>query len=190
MTEQECVRLARAGDAEAWARLVRAYEQPIFRLAYLLIGDAADAEDVAQETFGRAYRNLARFDESRPLRPWLLQIARNLARNRLRSLGRYLRMVERLAARRPEVELTAASPTLEERHEELWEAIRRLGKNDQEIIYLRYFLDLSVAECSQALGIAEGTVKSRLARSLARLKTHLTEAQPEAQNEDVGESKV
>ena len=89
-------RLARQGDAFAWERLVGEHQQPVFRLAYLLLGDPDEAQDVAQETFIRAYHALHRFDNERPLRPWLLRIAANLAYNRQRSLRRYLAALKRL----------------------------------------------------------------------------------------------
>ena len=76
--------------------LVRAHQTPVFRLAYLLLGSADEAEDVTQETFIRAYRSLGRFDTSRPLRPWLFKIAANLAHNQRRSMGRYLAALGRL----------------------------------------------------------------------------------------------
>ena len=81
---------------------MREHQQAVFRLAYLLLGDADEAEDVAQETFIRAYRALERFDASRPLRPWLLRIASNLASNQRRSIGRYFGALQRLVFLDPE----------------------------------------------------------------------------------------
>jgi len=158
---------------------MREHQSAVFRLAYLLLGDADDAEDVAQETFIRAYRALERFDASRPLRPWLLRIASNLARNQRRSLGRYFGALQRLVLLDPEARARAkgesppgpgeAGPSAEDAHS-LWQAVRRLRPPDQEIIYLRYFLDLSEAETATALEIAPGTVKSRTHRALQRLR--------------------
>jgi RNA polymerase sigma-70 factor (ECF subfamily) len=87
--EHLLVQRVREGDDSAWEKLVQAHQQPVFRLSYLLLGDAADAEDNAQETLLRAWRALDRFDNSRSLRPWLLSIAANLACNCRRSIGRY-----------------------------------------------------------------------------------------------------
>ncbi|HEX2908622.1 MAG TPA: sigma factor, partial [Phototrophicaceae bacterium] len=87
MSETELIHRARRGDSAAWEVLVSSHQEAVFRLAYLLLGDASDAEDVAQETFIRAFRFLARFDETRNWRPWLLSIAANLTRNRRRSVG-------------------------------------------------------------------------------------------------------
>lgn len=163
--EADLVRRARAGDQRAWDSIVADHRQSVFRLAYLTLGDPDEAEDVAQEVFIRATRYLHRFDEARPLRPWLLRIASNLARNRLRSIGRYwqaLRRAGREAEPQPEFDLDAARL--------LWRAVRRLGSDDQQCIYLRYFLEMSEREMAETLQVAPGTVKSRLHRALRRLR--------------------
>lgn len=171
MDEATLIRHAANGDAAAWEPLVLAHQEAVFRLSYLLLGDPDDAEDIAQETFLRAWNHLKRFDTTRPLRPWLLSIASNLASNRRRSAGRYLSALMRAFRNEP-----TASASIEEkstRHMEashLWKAVQTLGVPDQQIVYLRYFLDLSVAETAEVLKIAEGTVKSRLSRALDRLR--------------------
>ncbi len=171
MTDTELVERARRGSEDAWVELVREHQQPVFRLVYLLLGDAEEAEDVAQETFVRAFRALDRFDTSLPLRPWLLAIARNLARNRRRTIGRYLQAVRRLIESEPERVVRSEAESLPAwEAETLWLAVRRLSAADQEVIALRYFLDLSEAETAGALGVPVGTVKSRLHRSLLRLR--------------------
>jgi RNA polymerase sigma-70 factor (ECF subfamily) len=154
--------------------LVRSYEEPVFRLAYLIVRDAGDAEDVAQEAFVRAFLSLRNFDQSRPLRPWLMRIAVNQARNRRRSLGRYLANLRRVFEK-------SAGPVANEagvgdgalrrwQAQSLWQAVQRLNPIGQEVIYCRYFLDLSEAETAEALDVAPGTVKSRLSRALQRLR--------------------
>lgn len=142
MSEAELLARARQGDGSAWEGLVRNYQEAVFRLAYLLLGDADEAEDVAQEAFIRAFRTLDRFDTSRPLRPWLLRITANLAHNRRRPTRRYLAALRRLReARSPDS--SAARPASLEAHvarreeaQALWQAIRRLDATDQEVIYL------------------------------------------------------
>ncbi|MBI5842697.1 MAG: RNA polymerase sigma factor [Chloroflexi bacterium] len=126
-----------------------AHQESVFRLAYLFLGDPDEADDTAQETFLRAYRSLKRFDTSLPLRPWLLSIAANLSCNRRRSAGRYLAVLTR--AFRFELQTTSGA---EERvtqnmdNRQLWKAIRRLKTEDQQVVYLRFFLGLSVAEAA------------------------------------------
>ena len=148
-----------------------AHQEAVFRLSYLLLGDPDDAEDIAQETFLRAWNHLNHFDTTRPLRPWLLSIASNLASNRRRSAGRYLAALTRAFRNEP-----TSSASIEEKSTQrmeanhLWKAVQTLGVPDQQIVYLRYFLDLSVAETAQVLDVAEGTVKSRLSWALDRLR--------------------
>jgi DNA-directed RNA polymerase specialized sigma24 family protein len=81
-SEPDLIQEARQGDGAAWEALMRLHQQPVYRFAYLMLGDPDEAEDAAQETFIRAFRSLDRFDLSRPLRPWLLSIAANLSKNR------------------------------------------------------------------------------------------------------------
>src|SRR5262245_41471553 len=95
VSEDELIERVLAGDATAWPPLVSAHQESVFRLAYLLLGDAAEAEDVAQETILKAGQALGRFDRSRPLRPWLLQITRNLASNHRRTAHRRLAALQR-----------------------------------------------------------------------------------------------
>ncbi len=172
LDERELIERARRGDGAAWEALVRRHQEPLFRLAYLHLGDAAEAEDVAQETFVRAFRALDGFDAARPLRPWLLAITANLARNRRRALGRYWAALTRHARAHPEAQPARSDPLPEGawRARRLWQAVRRLRQADQEIVYLRFFLELPVEEAALALGVAPGTVKSRLHRALGRLR--------------------
>jgi RNA polymerase sigma-70 factor (ECF subfamily) len=171
LSESELIDRARRKDEAAWETLVRDHQQAIFRLAYLLLADASEAEDVAQETFVRAFRALHTFDRERPLRPWLLRIAANLAHNRRRSVGRYLVALRRSLQSSPEpVTFIGERSGQQWETQTLWQAVRRLGAVEQEVVYLRYFLDLSEAEMAAALGIAPGTVKSRLHRALAKLR--------------------
>ncbi len=165
------VQAALQHDEAAWEALVRAHQEPVFRFAYLILGDSAEAQDAAQETFIRAYRTLERFDPSRPMRPWLLSITANLSRNRLRSLGRYLSALRRFGSRDPAPAAQVESLSLAQiEAQSLWQAVRQLDPNDQQVIYLRYFLDLPVEETALAIQAAEGTVKSRLHRALQRLR--------------------
>ena len=169
MDESTLVRHAANGDAAAWESLMVAHQEAVFRLAYLLLGDPDDAEDVAQESFLRAWRNLGKFDISRPVRPWLLSIAANLARNRRRSAGRYFAALMRAFRDEPDSEGVEEQSKRSVQANELWKAVQKLNVLDQQIVYLRYFLELPVAETAQILQVAEGTVKSRLSRALEKL---------------------
>src|SRR5919198_4777041 len=86
--DSELIARARRGDAAAYEEIVQRYQQVAFRTAYVVTGSAADAEDAAQEGFVKAFRALDRFRIGADLRPWLLRIVANEARNRVRSSGR------------------------------------------------------------------------------------------------------
>lgn len=164
---------------------MRAHQEPVFRLAYLFLGDPDDAEDVAQETFIRAFYALHGFDSNRGLRPWLLGIAANTARNKRRSLGRYFAALTRLAGQKmvedsgqpAEAGYGAERSTPEAG--ELWAAVRKLSQVDQEAIYFRFFLDLSESEMAAAWDVAQGTVKSRLHRAVERLRAVIAREFPQ-----------
>ncbi len=182
--EADLISRARRGDEAAWTALVEAHQEALFRLAYLLLGDADAAADVAQEAFVRAFHALARFDSARPLRPWLLRITTNVARNQRRSLGRYWAAVQRWMAAAPPPVTTLGERTAQEwEAHTLWQAVRRLRPAEQEVVYLRYFLDLSEAEMAGALAVPPGTVKSRLHRAMGRLRTVVDQEFPALREE-------
>lgn len=175
VTETELIRSARRGDTAAWEALTRMHQEPVFRFAYLMLGDADDAQDATQETFIRAFYALRRFDESRPLRPWLMSITANQARNRRRGLGRYFAALTRFSHEKESSE----PPPAGDDSRLLWQAVRRLKPVFQRAIYLRYFLELPEAEMAAALDVAPGTVKSRLHRALAALRDVIDRDFPE-----------
>jgi len=181
LEEADLVERAKEGDAEAYAEIVRRYHQLAFRTAYVVTGHAEDAEDAAQEAFVKAYRALPQFTSGLPLRPWLLRIVANEARNRRRSAGRASGLIVRVAQDRPSVD---AAPSAEaallasETRTSLLDAIGQLRDDDRRVIACRYFLDLSEAETGEVLDLPRGTVKSRLSRALARLRLALAATDP------------
>ena len=188
VSEANLIEQAHQGDEVAWSALVAQHQVAIFRLAYLLLGDQDEAQDVAQEAFIRAFYALDRFDLDCPLRPWLLRITINVARNKRRAIGRYLAALGRWLQKEP----NPVGPTPQDEHlqqweaQTLWQAIRRLSLTDQEIIYLRYLLELSVTETAEVADIAPGTVKSRLHRALNHLRKIIAEEFPALQEARVG----
>ena len=179
LTENELVERARGGDSRAYAALVRGHEEIAFRTAYLITGNAADAEDAAQEGLVKAYRALRRFRTGEPLRPWLLTIVANEARNRRRSAGRRAALALRAAGEEHPSGEAAPSPEAAllagERHAALMGALGRLREDDRLVTGGRSLLERSAAETAAARGVRPGTVKSRLSRSLERLRAELGE---------------
>ena len=178
LLEREWIESARRGDASAFEELVRRYQEIAFRTAYLVVGDADEARDAAQDGFLRAHAALGRFRAGAEFRPWLLRIVANAARNRRRSASRRADLALRAfrdaasgdAAPSPEVLLLA-----EERRRELLDAINRLRAEDRLVIALRWFLELNEDEMAGVLNCPRGTVKSRLSRATTRLRAVIGE---------------
>ena len=177
LPETELVARAKKGDAAAYEEIVRAHQAIAFRTAYLIAGDEADAQEAAQDGFVKAYRALGRFRRGAPFRPWLLAIVANEARNRRRSAGRREQLALRAAgaapgdaAPSPEAALLAA-----ERRDRLVAGLNVLPDRDRLVLVCRYLLELSEEETAAALCCRRGTVKSRTARALERLRAELGE---------------
>jgi len=167
------VALARRGDGDAYASLVRAHSDIAFRTAMLITQDAAEAEEAAQDAFVKAWRALRRFREGEPWRPWLLTIVANEARNRRRSTGRRQALELRLV---PDGQAGSAETAVlaGETRSTLLAALARLRDDDRLVLGCRYLLELSEAETAAALGVKSGTVKSRTSRALERLRGEVT----------------
>ncbi len=180
--DSDLITRAQRGETAAYEEIVQRYQQIAFRTAYVITASAADAEDAAQEGFVKAYRALDRFRPGSEWRPWLLRIVANEARNRARSSGRRQRLELRLsegfrpgdAAPSPEAVAVAS-----EERRRLVGMLNALPDEDRAVIVTRYLLELSGEEAAAALGIPEGTVKSRLSRALARLRAK-AEGRPDA----------
>jgi RNA polymerase sigma-70 factor (ECF subfamily) len=178
--ERVLVAAACEGDAVSFGALVERYQQPAFRAAWLLLRDAQASEDVAQEAFVRAYKQMHRFRADAPFRPWLLRIVQNLALNELRSRQRRGGLVERVgifaprAIEPPHAEVAAADESAR-----LLRAMDELPSDDRTVLHLRYFLELPEREIAAAIGRPAGTVKSRLHRASGRLRTIIESKYPD-----------
>jgi len=161
---------AQRGDAHAYEDLVRPHQEIAFRVAYVIVRNPSDAEDATQDALVKAWRALGRFRPDEPLRPWLLRIVANEARNRRRSAGRE-RVVMRAAASSGEAAPSPEETLLDQaRRAELLGALDELPDAAREVLAYRYLLELSEEETAAALDVAIGTVKSRTSRALDRLK--------------------
>ncbi|MET7758711.1 RNA polymerase sigma factor [Streptomyces sp. NPDC005389] len=179
--EAAVIARVRAGEPEAYAALVRAYTAVALRAA-VACGAGAEAEDVVQQAFFKAYRSLGRFQEGSPFRPWLLRIVVNETRNTVRSAGRQRAVADREAdllggePRIPESADPAVAAVERERSRRLLDALDGLGEDHRQVVIHRYLLELDETETAQALGWPRGTVKSRLSRALKKLGLVLGES--------------
>jgi RNA polymerase sigma-70 factor (ECF subfamily) len=163
--ERAWVRGAQAGSVSDLEALFRAHWPRAYRAAYLVVHDAAAAEDIAQEAFLAAVRALDRFDRRRPFAPWLHRIAVNRAIDwaRARELRREVELVEPAGA--PMREPGDAKP--------LAAGLAALAPEHRAVIVMRYLLDYTPGEIAELLEVPRGTVNSRLRRGLDRLAEQL-----------------
>ena len=166
------VRAAQRGDADAVDELFRRHWPAAHRAAWLVVHDAAAAEDIAQEAFLSALRALDRFDRRRPLGPWLHRIVVNRAIDWSRA--RALRP-EAAADALPEA---AAGPAAPEVGDDIVAALADLGPEHRAVVVLRHLLGYTPGEIAAMLDLPRGTVNSRLRRALDALAIALTEERP------------
>jgi len=176
--DAEAISLTVAGDKEAFAVIVARYTERAYRMALYILGSEQDAMDLSQDAFIRAYRNLKRFDVSRPFFPWFATILRNLCYNFLRRRKRKQAYnIEDFQIAAPSLSSSAPSSpssgiTVETKIA-LNRALSELSPQDREIIGKFYFERLSYREIATELGIPIGTVMSRLYYARRHLKDRM-----------------
>jgi len=172
--EQKLVREAQAGSSAAMAELYSLHWRRAYRAAYLVVHDAAAAEDVAQDAFLAAVDALDRFDRRRPFAPWLHRIVVNRALDWARR--------ESLRRRAAQTEsVFEPLPPPEEIGGEMIAALKELPAEQRAVVVLRHLLEYTPGEIASMLDLPRGTVNSRLRRGLDRLRET---AEPEAVGEE------
>jgi len=186
MNDEELVQRHLLGDESAFPELVQRHIRSIYNLAYRSTGDGMEAENIAQETFARAYAALPRWQPGTPFKPWLLTIALNLCRNWARKAGRE----QPIAQPRPTSDDEGDDPLdsvpdpgpdpLEallaaETSEALERAVQALPLPYRQVIILRYVEGLSYEELAQTLGLPLNTVRTHLLRAKERLRRALVQ---------------
>ena len=183
-SDRELLERAKSGDAEAFGLLVRRHQKRIFRLAAHLTRSSAEAEDVTQETFVRAYQAVDRFDGRSEPFTWLYRIAVNLSLNHIRarktrqptSIDDDPRIEALLAETRPSLGRDPARTTDEKRiAEALLEGIDGLSETLRTTLLVVCLDGLSHEEASQALGAPEGTIAWRVHEARRKLRAFLAE---------------
>ena len=174
MNELLLISRARGGDREAFGELVEQYRDNVYRLAYRMCGNAYDADEAAQEAFVAAWRALPNFRGDAKFSTWLYRLTTNAAIDVMRREKRHQSAGD---GEMIEVADDADSPqeTVErtEQQEAVQEALATLSEEYREVLLLRYMEELDYAEIAEVLQLPSGTVKSRINRAKAALKTAL-----------------
>jgi len=175
----EDVRRARKGDQNSFANLVRAVQRPVYGLCLRLLRTEAEANEVAQEAFLRAWQNLDRYDESRPFDLWVLTIARNLCLDILRR--RQKLRTDDIADHSHAID--SGEDSLEDKaiakqeKKSLEEAMATLSVDDREVLALYYVQKRTTKQIAEVMGVAPGTIMARLFRAREKLRNRMQKQQ-------------
>ena len=173
-----------AGDRDAFGALVSRYHRAVFSIAYRMTGSRAEAEDLCQDVFLRAFRALSRFDRRLPVAPWLRRIASNASLNRLRDRGLERRVLAPARADDDQGEPPSAPdgvPGPEEAAmrgqtaDRLGRALARLPANQRLAFTLKYVEELTAEEIAAAMEAPRNTVKTWLLRAREALRKELAD---------------
>ena len=172
MTDEQAVLRCQNGEHEAFRHLVERYKDVLFGTAFLMTGNRTLAEEQVQEALLAAWRGIHGFHSGRPVKPWLVRILVNavVSQRRRRALDTVPLENHNHADDRPHPG-EAVEAHLD--RQEIRQALAGLSPDHRQVVVLRYFADLTVPQLAQAIGVREGTVKSRLSRALGRLRDQL-----------------
>ena len=179
--ETEALRRARRGDAEGFRVLVEHYSRPVFRLAFRITGNEADAEDVVQDAFLRAYRGLPKFDERAQFGTWLYRITSNAAVDMIRKRKRHEEAREPVDPDGPHpAEMLPANNPAPDRlvlsgevHRKVEAALTRLSPKEKAAFVLRHFEGMSIEEIGRTLDMGASAAKNNIFRAVQKLRREL-----------------
>jgi len=180
-TDVAAVSRARTGDAEAFRQLVERHSRPIFRVAYRMTGNQHDADDVVQETFLRAYRQLDSFEERANFSTWVHRIAVNCSLDLIRVRGRHGKHLVAVSddEEQPGREFASEAPQPDrlmlsaELQQHVSRALERLSGNERTAFVLRHFEGMPVEEIGRTLGIQVSAAKHTIFRAVKKLREAL-----------------
>ena len=179
ISEVEWLQQAVQGDEAAFANIVETYQRPVYNLCARMLGDPAEAEDAAQETFWRAYQNLRRYDPRRSFPTWLLSIAAHYCIDQQRKRRVPILSIELM----PEEDAPDSTPSPEkvvsqmEESSQMRRLLAKLGPQDRAAVILRYWYEFSEEEIARSLSLTVSAVKSRLHRARKELALNWQEEQ-------------
>ncbi|MBL8148460.1 MAG: sigma-70 family RNA polymerase sigma factor [Blastocatellia bacterium] len=175
-SDAEMVKSIVGGDSEAFTLLVSRFHRTVYSIAYRMVGNVAEAEDLCQEIFLKVYKNIGQYDQSLPFTPWLRRVACNHTLNSLKRKGLSTSSLEQVDAgskalsssNNPEVQMVAES-----QKKNLQEAIMSLPENYRMAVTLKYVEDMTAEEIAEIMQVPKNTVKTWLFRAREELRDKL-----------------
>lgn len=180
LSDNELIETIRQKDSQRYALIVERYRGKLFAYLYRLIGEKEEAEDLLQDVFIKAYRNLSSYDTSRKFSSWIYRIAHNEAVNHIKrkSLKRFISL-DSITSVKDKLESSSTEDNAEvgwirkETNKEVDEAIDRLPLKYKQVLVLRYYSDKSYEEISDILGKPVNTVGTLIKRAKNKLSVEL-----------------
>ena len=163
---------AKAGDSDGFKSLVERHSRSVFRLAYRMTGNESDAEDIVQETFMRAYKQLNRYESRSSFSTWLYRIAANCSVDliRARKVRQPVEVPETLKSSDPEPDRALYSSQVKHK---VSLAMNQLSGQERTAFVLRHFEGQSIDEISKALGVGDNAAKHAVFRAVQKLRRAL-----------------
>ena len=185
-SEAEIVAKVLNGERQAYALLVEEYKTPVYSLAYRMTGNSQDAEDLAQETFLRAFNQLFRYDTKRSFFTWLYTISLNIIRNHLKKNSNRrrddFRQGEKISGtgefddkRFTSQESQVIDEGRKEREEKLESCLQKLSPELRELMILRFYQGLPFEAIAEITGLSLSAIKMRVYRGLEKLRKYIEE---------------
>ena len=175
MDEENIVRRMIDGDMEAFGTLMEQYEKPALRAAWLISGNAADSEDIVQETFTACYLNRKKLREPAAFKTWFYRILTRSAWKICKKTGRERPEEEPASGQEDTKRSVLETCIMKEEERILFEAVEKLPPKQKTVLILYYYNDMPIREVAKVCGVFEGTVKSRLYHAKEQLKKVLTQ---------------
>ncbi len=165
--EPDVLNLVHQGNQEAFTQLVEMYQKPVYNLCYRMLGDPDEAEDAAQETFLRVYKNIKHYDAKRPFTTWLLSIAAHHCIDQLRKRRMIVISMDGTPYLDPPDGLPGpeASFYTHEDQKRVQTLLKTLNPHDRAAVVMYYWYDFSYDEIAKSLSLTSSAVKSRLHRA-------------------------
>ena len=179
--ESKLIEQLQKGDLDAYGDVIREYQTSVYNVCLRILGNVQEAEDLTQDAFLRAYRNISHFDLSRPFGPWIRVLAANLCYNHLKKarLARVPLEDERGYLAQDPQRAPEALLEISQEHQELYRKIWQLPESQRVALELRHFQGLSYQEMASTLNLPLNTVRSHLYRARRKLAELLEEKQDE-----------
>jgi len=175
--EQALFKKVKKGDLDAYGAIIQDYQSSVFNVCYRILGNRQEAEDLTQEAFLRAYKQISRYDQGRPFGPWMRTLAANLCYNHLKRarLKRVPLEDERDTVKDDPKHGPEGTLEINQEHQALYQAIWKLPETQRIAMELRHFQGLSYQEMAEAMKLPLNTVRSHLYRGRQNLAELLEE---------------